>query len=81
MVPALKLPTFKLKARTRHVTSIDVKHEDFHDGYLPLIDAGEEILVGNAAVTNMNGKCHVMSIKVGYGDVNRPGASVFLAHR
>ena len=66
----LKTPVLTLKARTRHVVPIEVLNAECKEGYLPRIDAGEGVLMGNAAVTNENGHCYVMAINVGYEDVN-----------
>ena len=58
-----------LKALTRHVIPFEIVNKDCKEGYLPLVDAGKGVMIGQAAVSNENGHCHVMAINVGYEDV------------
>ena len=42
---------------------------ELEEGYLPLLDVGESVLLGNAAVPVENGSCFVMAINTGDKDV------------
>ena len=66
----LKTVVLTLKARTRCVVPIEVAKTRCKEGYLPLVDAGEGVFLGQAAVSNENGHCYVMAYNVGYEDVN-----------
>ena len=50
------------KARTKRVIPVEIKNTEVKEGYLPLIKTTEGVLVGEAAVTNTNGICHVLAI-------------------
>ena len=56
------LGPIKVRARTRRAISIAVINSEIKERYLPLIKTTEGVLVGEAAVTNSNGICHVFAI-------------------
>ena len=49
---------------------VKIVNKDCKEGYLPLVDAGEGIIIGQAAVASEDGHCHVMAINVGYEDID-----------
>lgn len=63
--PETKTPVFRIQARTRQVIAIDVINNDCKKGYLSLLNAGVGIMIGNAAVSNENDKCHIVAYNVG----------------
>lgn len=69
MLP-LRTPMLTLKARTRHVVPIELVNLENKKGFLPLIDASENVFIGNAAVSNENGRFYVMAYNVGYEDID-----------
>ena len=52
----------RIEARSRKVIPIPVINHELSEGYLPQLDAGEGLLIGNAAVSVENGFCHAMAI-------------------
>ena len=46
-----------------------VIHSEIREGYLPLIETTEDVLVGEAAVTNLNGICDVFAINTTDNDL------------
>ena len=57
------LGPIQVRARTRRVILIAVINSEIKEGYLPLIKTTEGVLIGEAAVTNLNGICHVFFVE------------------
>ena len=66
----LRTAVLNLKARSRCVVPIEIANAQCDEGYLPLIDVGEGVFLGQAAFSNENGHCYVMAYNVGYEDVD-----------
>ena len=56
------LGPIQVRARTRRVIPIAVINSEVKEGYLPLIKITEGVLIGEAAITNLNGICYVFAI-------------------
>ena len=56
------LEPIQVRARARRVIPIVVINSVIKEGYLPIIKTTEGVLIGEAAVTNLNGICHVFAI-------------------
>ena len=70
---ASKMPktrVYCLSARTRQVVPVEVTNPDIREGYLPLLDAGDDLFIGNALVSVKNGYCHVLAINTSSEDIN-----------
>ena len=63
------LGPIKVRARTRRAIPIAVINSEIKGGYLPLIKTTEGVLIGEAAVTNLNGICHVFAINTTDNDL------------
>ena len=64
------LGPIQIKARTKRVIPVEVTNTELKEGYLPLIKTTEGVLVGEAAVTNANGICHVLAINTTEKDLS-----------
>lgn len=64
-----KTTNFILSARTRTPICIELKDTNLTTGYIQRIQAPEHVFIGNAAVTNRNGKCFIMAINASEEDV------------
>ena len=62
------LGPIQIRGRTRGVISIAVINSEVKEGYLPLIKT-TGVLIGEAAVTNSNGICHVFAINTTDNDL------------
>ena len=56
------LGPIQVRTRARRVIPIVVINSEIKEGYLSLIKNTEGVLIGEAAVTNLNGICHVFVI-------------------
>ena len=63
------LGPIQVKARTRRVMPIAAINLEVKEGYLPLIKTTEDVLIGEAAVTNLNEICHVFAINTTDNDL------------
>ena len=58
-----------IQARTRQVIPIKTTNPELTEGYLPSFDTGDDLFIGNAAVTVQNGTCQVFAIKTSSEDI------------
>ena len=63
------LGPIKVRARTRRVIPIAVINSEIKEGYLPLMETTQGVLIGEAAVTNLNGICQVFAINTTENDL------------
>ena len=63
------LGPIKLRAKIRRIIPIVVINSEIKEGYLPLMKTIECVLIGEAAVTNLNGICHVFAINTADNDL------------
>ena len=63
------LGTIQVRARTRRVIPIAVVNSKINEGYLPPIKTTEGVLIGEAAVINLNGICQVFVINTTDNDL------------
>ena len=64
------LGPIQIKARTKRVIPVEGINKELKEGYLLLIKVTEGVLVGEAAVTNTNGICHVLAINTTEKDLS-----------
>ena len=68
--PFLSHDTFYLPARTKTLVQVTIQNPTRSTGYIPRINAGPGLLMGECLVANKNGKTHLFAINSTAEDIN-----------